>query len=212
MLRLLTAAAATALAFRAVLIAGTSTTDTDDHYKPANTTVKSTSTKTVATASTGVSLTCTNSTTSGKTPATGLGLFIITPPKFNDGYTATGKPKPCTDSARGTDVIATSGTWQAGFIDAAGDETAIEPNTGDRFRIIIPKAGAVDHNSFGCTITFAPAGPFALTGSYNDKTTLTFNAKNMPASVTGPSFCSPGNGSGSFQAVYTFSPGVSDAS
>ena len=149
MLRLLPAAAATALALSAVMIAAEKTTDTEDHYKPAGAALKATSTKAVSTSTSGVSLTCTNSTTSGKTPATGLGLFTMSPPKFNDGYAATGKPKPCTDSARGTDVVATGGTWNAGFVDEARDETSPEPNTGDTFRIVIPKAGAVDH-------TFSP--------------------------------------------------------
>jgi hypothetical protein len=195
-----------------VLVAAAVTADTDDHYKPPNTVIKSTSTKAVSKAASGVSLTCTNSTTSGRTPATGLGLFPTSAPKFNDGYSATGAPKPCTDSAGGTDVITTTGTWQAGFVDAAGDETAAEPNTGDRFRIVIPKAGAVDHNSFGCVITLAPTAAFALVGLYNDVNKLTINVTNVPASITGPSFCMPGTHTGGFQAVYTLSPGLADAS
>ena len=200
------------LALSVVLASATSTTDSDDHYKPASTLIKAKSTKAATTAASGITLTCTNSTTSGKTPATGLGVFATSAPKFNDGYTSTGAAKPCTDSAGGTDVITTSGTWRVGFIDAAGDETVSEPNTGDRLKIVIPQGGAVDHNSFGCVITLAPSAAFTLVGAYNDISKVTFNVKNVPASVSGPSFCSPGASTGSFQAVYTLSPGLSDAS
>jgi len=203
----LCSASALALAF-GVVLASAASTDTDDHYKPANTTVKSSSTKVVVSGS-GITMTCTHSSTSGKAPATGLGLFTITPPTFNDGGTPT---KPCTDSVGGKDTITTSGTWRAGFVDVANDEPATEPNTGDRFKLIIPKDGVVDHNSFGCTVTVAPNGPVTVVGAYNDVNKLTINVKNAPVLVSGPSFCSPGTATGSLQATYTLSPGLSDAS
>jgi len=199
-------AAVTALATGAVLASAAG--DSDDHYKPPGTVITATSAKAVSTAG-GVTLTCTHSVTKGKTPAMGLGLFTISPPVFNDG----GSPaKPCTDSAKGTDTITASGTWRVGFIDSIDDEATAEPNTGDRLELVIPQKGAVDHNSFGCVITLAPSGPVTLTGSYNDSATLTINAKNVPASVAGPSICKPGMYTGNFSATYTLSPRLSDGS
>jgi len=201
-------AAAVAAGLSLGVVAASAAADTDDHYSPAGTVIKSTSSKVVVSAS-GVSLTCTNSSTSGKTPATGLGSFTTSRPTFNDG----GLPaKPCTDSLGGTDTITTSGTWTVGLIDAANDETAAEPNSGDRVKLIVPKSGVVDHNSFGCVVTVAPSGPITVTGVYNDHNKLTVNAKNVPGSISGPTFCHPGTGTASLQATYTLSPGLSDAS
>jgi hypothetical protein len=135
-------------------------------------------------------------------------MFAIGPlPVFNDG---TGHP--CTDSLGGTVTTTTSGAWKIGFVDKASDETSAEPNTGDKLRIIIPKAGAVVKTSEGCTITVAPNGPFTITGAYNDKTTLTVSITNLPVSTSGGSCPLPASTTSTFHASYVFSPGMSDAS
>ena len=208
----LAALAGATVALSAGLPAAASTSDSDDSLTPASTVITATSTQTVATTPSGMSLTCTNSTTSGRTPATALGAIKVSPPVFNDGYNTSGAPKPCTDSAGGTDVITTGGTWKVKFLDKKSDENTAEPGAGDRIKLVIPQGGAVDHNSFGCVVTLAPSGAFALKGTYDDVNTLSINVSNVPVSVSGPSLCTPGSATGSFSAVYTFSPGVSDLS
>ena len=185
--------------------------DTDDHYSPAATQVTGTSHKTVFTVANGaIIVTCTNSVAGGKTPATGLGAFPIKPlPVFNDGTSSA----PCTDNISGTDTTTTSGAWKIGFKDASLDETKSEPNaTGDKLVVTVPIAGAVVHNSFGCTITVAPTAPFKVTGTYNDAGTFTVNISNLPIKVTGGVACPTSATTSSFQGTYTFSPVVSDAS
>jgi hypothetical protein len=208
----LAAASMMALAFSFVLAhASPQAADTDDKYKPAGMQVNGTSSKTTFSVPGGspiITVTCTHSTAGGKTPATGLGMFAISPlPAFNDG---TGRP--CTDSLGGTVTTTTSGAWKIGFVDKASDETSAEPNTGDRMQIIIPKAGAVVHTSEGCTITVAPSGPVTLTGTYNDKTTLTVSVTNLPVTTSGGSCPLPASTTSTFHGTYVFSPGVSDAS
>jgi hypothetical protein len=209
----LAAAAVTALALGSVLASAATATDTDDHYKPAGATIRFVSARMVFSEppTGGVIVTCTNSTTNGKTPTSGLGEFAIAQPKFNDGYATTGAPKVCTDNLQGTEVITTSGSWAIGFIDAANDETTTEPNTGDRFRVFIPKGGMVIKSSLGATCTVAPSAPFSLVGSYTDVNKLTFDVRNVPVFVAGGTGWPPGT-MASFQAVFTLSPGVSDAS
>jgi hypothetical protein len=208
----LAASLTAALAFSAVLAhASLQAGDTEDKYKPAGTHVTGTSTKTtfsVPGTSPIITVTCTHSVAGGTTPATGLGMFAINPlPVFNDG---TGHP--CRDSLGGTVTTTTSGAWKIGFVDKASDETSAEPNTGDKLRIIIPKAGAVVKTSEGCTITVAPNGPFTVTGAYNDKTTLTVSITNLPVKTAGGSCPLPSSTTSTFHGTYVFSPGVSDVS
>jgi hypothetical protein len=208
----LAAALTAALAFSAVLAhASLQAGDTDDHYKPAATVIKGTSTKTtfsVPASSPVITVTCTHSTAGGKTPATGLGTFAINPlPVFNDG---TGHP--CRDSLGGTVTTTTSGAWKIGFVDKATDETSAEPNTGDKLKIIIPQGGAVVKTSEGCTITVAPNGAVTVTGAYNDKGVLTLAIGNLPVKTAGGSCPLPISTNSTFHGTYTFSPVVSDAS
>ncbi len=185
--------------------------DSDDHYNPAGTTVKGTSTKTtfsVPATSPVITVTCTHSSAGGKTPATGLGAFTISPrPVFNDG-----KGKPCTDNLGGTETTTTSGTWKIQEIDAAGDESQSEPNSGDKLQVTVPKGGAVVHTSEGCTITVAPNGAFKVPGSYNDVNTFVVSISNLPIKVTGGAICPTTATTSSFNGTYTFSPHVGDAS
>jgi hypothetical protein len=201
-----------ALGFTAVLAhASPQAADTDDHYSPASTQITGTSTKTtfsVPPASPVLTVTCTHSTSGGKTPATGLGLFPVNPlPVFNDG---TGNP--CTDNLNGTETTTTSGPWMIGGIDKANDETSTEPNTGDKVKIIVPKGGAVVHTSEGCTITVAPNGPFTVIGTYDDKNKLTVSVSNLPVKTTGGSCPLPTSTTSSFHGTYIFSPNLSDGS
>jgi hypothetical protein len=213
--RIGTMVAATAIAAMAlgaaVASAGPLAKDSDDHYNPVSTVVAGAAgTNTFAAG--GILVTCTHSTAGGKTPATGLKAFAIAPlPTFNDGASGA----PCTDSFGFTDFTTTSGAWKLAFLDAAGDETQTEPNSGDRLEVIIPKAGAVVTVKNGistvCTITVAPAASFKVIGTYNDVNTFTVAITNLPVSITGGIIC-PTATKASFNATYTFTPGFGDAS
>jgi len=222
----LAAAAVVALAFSSVLVhASPRATDSDDHYKPAGTQITGTSHKTIFSVppSGGLTVTCTNSSSGGKTPATGIGRFAISPlPSFNDGV-----GKPCTDNLNGKDTTTTSGPWTIGMIDKANDETSAEPNT-DQLSVVVPKGGAVVKTSEGCTIVVAPSAPYTVTGSYSDSTgtftvNLTGSFSSLPVKVSGGGLCpvTPPNSTcsgqspalcSSFAGTYVFSPKVSDAS
>ena len=182
--------------------------DTDDHYTPAATQVTGHSTKTVFTVGP-ITVTCTNSVAGGKTPATGLGAFKLSPlPVFNDGSSSA----PCTDNLGFKDTTTTLGAWTIGFKDAALDETKSEPNTGDKLVVTVPKGGAVVHNTAGCVITVAPTAPFKVTGTYNDKGLFVVSINNLPISVTGSGICPVTAKTSTFNGSYTFSPVVVDAS
>ena len=183
--------------------------DTDDHYTPAATQVTGHSTMTVFSVGP-ITVTCTNSVAGGKTPATGLGGFAIKPlPVFNDGSSTA----PCTDNLGFKDTTTTSGAWKIGFKDASLDETKTEPNaTGDSLIVTVPMAGAVVHNTAGCTITVAPNGAFKVPGTYNDAGTFSVNIKNLPIKVTGGGVCPVSATTSTFTGKYTFTPVVVDAS
>lgn len=185
---------------------GTKVPPSDDCYNPPNTKVTFKSSSVVFS---GVSFfgsgsaTCTNSVTSGTTPATGLGAFAIAPPTFNDG---TGNP--CTDTRTFTDTITTSGNWTARLLDKVNDEESREPNPGDRFALVIPKAGLVDHNSFNsCTITLAPNAPFQVVGAYDDHNKFVIDVSGIPATATG---CVASSGTVGIKATYILTPGITD--
>jgi hypothetical protein len=189
-----------------VVIAATG--DTDDHVSPANTTVKSSlkpGTKTTFVASVaGIAVTqhCTGSTTSGKTPARGLGPAPITPPTFTG----------CKDSLGGTDTVTRTGTWKLKFTDAANDEAG--EKAGDKLKIIIPIGGATVTSSFApkCHITAAPTAAASVSGAYNDVNTLKIT--NAPVPIHLSSGCPGGaaNGTAHFNATYVLSPGMHDVS
>ena len=203
-----TAVAAMALG-AAVASAGPLAKDTDDHYSPAGATVVGTAGINTFTAG-AVTVTCTQSVAGGKTPATGLKAFNISPlPTFNDG---TGVP--CNDSFGFKDTTTTSGVWKLAFLDAAGDETQTEPNSGDRLEVIIPKGGAVvavtNAGSPVCTITVAPTAAFKVIGTYDDHNKFTVAITNLPIHITGSIIC-PTATTSKFTATYTFTPGLADA-
>jgi hypothetical protein len=212
-------AAAAALTFGAVGVhmasasAPKASSDTDDSYNPANTTVSGHATNTVFTAGP-ITVTCTNSVAGGKTPkATAhLKAFNLKPlPVFNDG---TGQP--CTDNLGFTDTTNTNNTngkWKIQFIDAPNDENGTEPNSGDKLSVTVPKAGAIVTNSAGCTITVAPTAAFKVVGAYDDVNKFTVAITNLPIHVTGPGgVCPLSTNVAHFNATYTFTPGVSDSS
>jgi len=94
-------------------------------------------------------------------------------------------------------------------IDAANDETAIEPNKGDKLRLTIPKAGATFSSSIvsGCTITAAPTGPASVNGTYNDASTDTVKSASIPVTGAG---CSAS--SSTLSATVVLSPSIHDVS
>lgn len=158
--------------------------DTDDSISPANTAfTANNSTNIVFKGNVNgfpITVTCTHSSLSGTTPATGLGPINISNPSFTS----------CTDSVFGTDTVttnSTNGRWQLTFIDAANDETQNEPNTGDQLQITIPKAGATFKSTAlsGCTITVAPTASANITGTYDDANTLSFSSANVTVSGAG---------------------------
>jgi hypothetical protein len=188
-------------------------TDTDDFVQPGSTLVTTTSTKTNFVAQDGpatVTSTCTHASTSGRTPAHGLVMAV-------KAMSFTG----CTDSLGahdGGDIYKTSGVWHVTFIDAANDETATEPNSGDKLAITVPTKGMTITSSFDptCVVTVAPPAPAHMLGAYNDANTLTITKAAVPISLTstGTPGC-PGankNETAKFTATYVLTPGVHDAS
>ena len=188
-----------------VLAAG----DSDDNIAPASKSVTaSLKSATNATLKTtigviNVTVTCTGSSISATTPATGLGPFGAGSPTFTG----------CTDSLGGSDTFKPSGSWTIRFRDAANDETAKEPNTGDSLALTIPKDGATVTTSAdpGCTITVAPTGSATVSGSYNDVNTLTLKSAKVPISASSKCLVS-GSGTSALSATYVLSPGIRDAS
>jgi hypothetical protein len=167
------------------------------HIVPASTTVAGASSSTVFDAG-GITVTCTNSTAGGKTPANGLKFKINPLPAFNDG---TGHP--CTDTFGAMDTTTTTGKWNLEF----KNPTELE--------IIVPKAGVVVTNSLGCTITLAPTKAYTIAqaGDYDGVSKLTLaipTAGGLPITVTGGLQCPVTAKTASFNAVYTFTPGMSD--
>ncbi len=122
-----------------------------------------------------ITVTCTDSTFSGKT---NQGLrFGITPPTY------TNAGGPCTDNFAFTDTFTSTGKWMVRERDAKNDEGA--DSTADKMTIKIPQAGLVDVNSVGCTITFAPSGPVNVTGQYDDAGNLSISNASIPVAVSG---------------------------
>jgi hypothetical protein len=210
------------------------TTDTDDSYVPANTQVTGTASTLLTTAQCGghsppagtvtcfsipgtspvITVFCKNSVAGGKTPATGIGAFHISPlPTFDNGAGT-----PCTDSLGGKDTSTaneTNGKWMIKLLDskAAADETpGTEPNAGDKLQVTVPKAGVIVTNTLGCTITVAPSAAFKVKGAYDDVSKFTVSITNLPIITSGGSCPLPASAVSTFNAVYTFSPGVTDKS
>lgn len=186
-----TAGVASAIVLTAATVYATGATDTGDHFNKAAGTIETGRLKTGTTMQfTGsidgipVTVTCTGFTGKGPVPATGLTVTLSAPPTFSG----------CTDSLGGTDTITTNqtnGKWKLAEVDSA-TETTTEPNTGDKARLTIPKAGATFSSSLvsGCTITVAPTAAHSVTGSYNDSSTATVKNQSIPVSATGCSSAS----------------------
>lgn len=173
-------------------------TDTDN-ISPASTAFTATSTNvTFSGTIDGVSftVTCSTSTVSGKTPASGLGSIPIT-------LSFSG----CKDNHGGTDSITVTGATLK-FIDAANDEATpdVEPNSGDQLQIAIPKGGGVFKTSAlpGCTLT---TNADTINGAYDDVSTVTFTNVSVPVSASG-CFASTPTQSGSYKS----NPGFHDVS
>ena len=171
---------------------------------------------------------CKNSVAGGKTPAydpatpggPGDGddfkpIKISPLPTFDNGGGA-----PCTDSLGGTDTSVsnnTHGTWTLTFVHVANDESATEPNGGDKMTVSVPGGGVIVTNTLGCTITVNPAvggvyKPFKVSGVYDDHSKFTAKTTNLPVATTGGSCPLPASTVTTFNAIYTFAPGVSDGS
>lgn len=181
--------------------------DTDDKYNPGGKLVTGKNSTSLTFVAGAITVTCTFSTAGGTTPKTGLAPFTMKPlPVFAD----TGN-KPCTDNIGGMDTTKTVGAWKIGFVDAPNDESQKEPNTGDKLEIIIPKAGAVVSNSFGCTITISPNGTTTVKGTYDDKSKFTLSKVTIPIKIVGGGIC-PTNTTATFSGTYIFTPGFGDGS
>jgi outer membrane protein assembly factor BamB len=156
--------------------------DTDDNIKPASTSVTASlaagTSLSVSGSINGLSITatCTTSSFSFTTPATGLGPVSTSAP------TITG----CTDNATATSATVTpSGTFTVSLADPLNDEWAELPN--DVLKWTIPQGGLTITSSFlpGCTVTLAPSGPVVLNASYDDHGTATVVNASVPASASG---------------------------
>jgi hypothetical protein len=171
-----------------VLLGGTASTvyavsgtDTGDHFSlPAGTVVTGgLKAGTVFTAkgtidAIPITVTCTTFSTSGKIPASGLKIKIAPP-------TISG----CTDTSGGTDIVSTNqtnGKWSLSEVDVTGTGDNSEPNSGDKAKLKIPKAGATFTSSVlsGCVVTVAPTAAASVTGTYDDTNTMTFTNVSFP--------------------------------
>lgn len=149
-------------------------------------------------------VTCTSSSLTATTPASGLGPVTLTnPPSFSG----------CTDNHGGTDTIMTSGTWTLKFIDLANDEgisigsTTDEPamhagHSGDSLQITIPAGGGVFTTTAlrGCTLTTKAT---TITGAYDDVNTVTFSGATINVSASG-CFASNPTQSGKYSSNQNF--------
>ena len=150
-----------------------------------------------------ITVTCTTFSTSGKIPSSGLKIKIGPP-------TISG----CTDSLGGTDTVhtnATNGSWALTEIDATTGDNS-EPNSGDGAKLTIPKAGATFQSSIlgaACVIVVAPNGTASVTGTYNDKSTMTFSNVSFPTAPSATSTCTASSSSTS-SATEVISPTVHD--
>ncbi len=170
-----------ALMLTAGVVHAATSTDTDDHFSvAAGTTISGSLKSGTSMVFKGtidgiipLTVTCKSFSASGKVPAKGLSVTLTAPPTIGS----------CTDSLGGTDTITTNhtnGSWKLVEVDAPNDESATEPNKGDKAQLVIPKAGATFSSSVetGCVITVAPTAGVKVSGPYNDAGTATVtNAK-----------------------------------
>jgi hypothetical protein len=180
--------------------------DTDDNISPAGASITGNlkaGTKFVSNGAIDgipITVTCTKTTYTGKTPTKGLGPVTIPPPVFSG----------CSDNRGGTDTVKTNsknGPWQLTFVDAANDET--KDSTADHLVITVPKAGATFASNLlgACVVTVAPTGPAKEMSSYNDAGTAI--ATNVPLPVAGNSVCSASSPA-HVTTTLTLTPGFKD--
>jgi hypothetical protein len=204
--RLITALASvlavSAVATPIVIAAG----DGDDNLAPANTNVtaklKTGTTANLSGTVQGIAVTvkCTGSSITLKTPLHGLGPVNVSNPTFTG----------CTDGF-GTDRVtsnSTNGRWTATFLDAPNDEA--KEVAGDLIKLTIPKAGETIKPSVlaGCTVIVAPTAPASVKAGYNDVNTVSLSSASVPVSGSG---CTAG-ATGKLSATYVVTPGIHDAS
>jgi hypothetical protein len=133
-------------------------------------------------------VTCTTFSTTGTVPASGLKIKIAPP-------TISG----CTDSLGGTDTVntnQTNGKWSLKELDVAGTGDNSEPNTGDKAKLTIPKAGATFQSSiFGsaCVIVVEPTAAGSVKGTYDDVNTMTFSKVSFATAPSASSVCTAGS-------------------
>jgi len=173
------------------------TGDTDDSIVPASTNITATNSGNLTVSFTvlgqTITVTCTSTTLSLTTPASGLAVNLAPP-------TVSG----CTDNFGGTETVTTSGTWQLVFVDAAKDESQAEPNKGDHLKLTVPTGGAsVKSSLLPCTITSTLS---TVKASYNDKNKAKFTNQKVAGSGCG------GSNTATFNGTFLTNMNVSDSS
>ena len=193
--------------------------DADDSVSPASTPVTATlapgtnATFDATVSGQPVTVTCTTSSLSAVTPATGFLFTKVTRPTFSG----------CTDSLGGTDTVVTSGKWTLKFRDAAADESKGEPGvvarstvttSGDGLGLSVPPGGiTLTPSTFPtCNVIVSPGVRTPVHAAYDDINTATINGASLPAAAD--SGC-PGGAqavTAIFNATYVNNPGFSDVS
>jgi hypothetical protein len=170
--------------------------DGDDSVSPANTNVMATNSGNLTVSFTvlgqNITVTCTSTTLSLTTPASGLSVTMAPP-------TVSG----CSDNFGGTETVTTSGTWALRFVDARNDSAATEPNTGDHLLLTVPTGGAsVKSSLLPCTITSTLS---TVRASYNDKNKAKFTNQKVSGSGCG------GSNTATFNGTFLTNINVSDS-
>jgi hypothetical protein len=149
---------------------------------------------------------CKNSTSSSTTPSTASAGLATVPvkvlPVFNDGYTSTGAPKPCTDNLGGTETTKVQQginghVWTVGAIEGTvnggPDESVTEPDsscvpsstrTCDKVKVLVPQHGVIVTTSQGCQIIVAPNADYLAVGAWNENDMFNVNLTNLPVTIT----------------------------
>ena len=184
------------LAAAATGTARTAAGDSDDSLVPASTSFTATNSGNLTVAFTvlgqTITVTCTSTTLSLTTPASGLSVNMQPP-------TVSG----CTDNFGGTETVTTSGTWLLRLVDAPNDSSQAEPNTGDHLSLTVPTGGATVKSSLlPCTISSTQS---TVRASYNDKNKAKFTNQKVSGSGCG------GSNTATFNGTFLTSINVSDS-
>ena len=160
-----------------------------------------------------ISITCADSSWTGKTRLRTTLKFPISPPTFSNADQA-----PCTDGSGHTYTVCANGTnggWTVAELDypnhGEGDEVFPgEPNLqGDHMQFTIPAAGLVITSSQGCTIILNPTQLSKTKGKYDDRGKFTVNAASLAIMISGGSQC-PTDPGLFFSATYSLNPAIYD--